>query len=94
MTQATAKPFQGIENNTMAAHITEPRNAARQPEFNPELRQMAEHESASGRWEREAEQHHRPVHEDSATRSSRIYFFVILAVIVATFVVFLLLRPQ
>jgi len=47
-----------------------------------------------GRWEREAETLHKSGLEDSVTKSCRIYFFVILGVIVATFVVFLLLRPQ
>lgn len=48
----------------------------------------------SGPWEREAETLHKSGVEDSVTRSCRIYFFVILGMIVATFVVFLLLRPQ
>jgi hypothetical protein len=73
----------------MAIPTASPRNLQSGPEpvSKPEQEQ-------SGRWEREAEEPHKSGPEDSATKSSRIYFFVILAIIAGAFAIFLLIRPQ
>jgi hypothetical protein len=73
----------------MAIPITSPRNlqSGPKPVSKPE-------QEPSGRWEREAEVPHKTGPEDSVTKSSRIYFFVILAIIAGAFAIFLLIRPQ
>ncbi|HXE09241.1 MAG TPA: hypothetical protein VN612_15165 [Acidobacteriaceae bacterium] len=77
----------------MAIPATTPRDMAPQP-GEPGNRQPVLQQQQSGRWEREAEELHKSGPEDSVTTSSRIYFFVIVGIVAATFVVFLLLRPQ
>jgi hypothetical protein len=78
----------------MAAPETQPRDL--HPDLVPERTHTPdEGEHSPGRWEREAEAaHHEAGPEDSATKSSRIYFFIILAIIIAGIAVFLILHPQ
>jgi hypothetical protein len=76
----------------MAIPITSPRNL--QSGAGPGPQPEAVSQEPSGRWEREAEEPHKSGPEDSATKSSRIYFFVILAIIAGAFAIFLLIRPQ
>lgn len=77
----------------MAGSATEPRDI---PECaGPEHAPQASPGHEPGRWEREAEEHHRHTGpEDAVTKSSRIYFFIMLAIIAAAIAVFLILRPQ
>jgi hypothetical protein len=76
----------------MATPTTAPRNRHPGPEPVSQPGPVAQEQS--GRWEREAEEPHKAGPEDSVTKSSRIYFFVILAIIAGAFVVFLVVRPQ
>jgi hypothetical protein len=77
----------------MAAPETQPRDL--HPDLVPERTHTPdEGEHSPGRWEREAVAHHEAGPEDSATKSSRIYFFIILAIIIAGIAVFLILHPQ
>jgi hypothetical protein len=76
----------------MAIPAASPRNVQREPEPFPQTR--AAPQEQSGRWEREAEEPHKSGPEDSVTKSSRVYFFVVLAIIAGAFVVFLVVRPQ
>jgi len=81
----------------MAGDATQPRDLRPQPEADaPVRREDTDHpvESGPGRWEREAEAPHESGPEDSATKSSRIYFFILAAIIAAAIAVFLILHPQ
>ena len=77
---------------SMATHTTAPRNLESRQEHTAES--GPDSQQQPGRWEREAEELHTSGPEDSVTRSSRIYFFVIVGIVAASFIVFLLLRPS
>ncbi len=77
----------------MAAPETQPRDLP--PDLVPERpHPPSEGEHSSGRWEREAVAHHKAGPDDAATKSSRVYFFIILAIIIAGIALFLILHPQ
>ena len=76
----------------MAIPTASPRNLQRGPSLAGQTEAVSQ--TQPNRREGEAEEPHKTGPEDSVTKSSRIYFFVILAIIAGAFVVFLVVRPQ
>jgi hypothetical protein len=82
----------------MAGQFTEPRDLRPQAETDAPLRRLRDDASPEakppGRWVRESESHAKTGHEDSVTKSCRVYFFIMAAIIAAAIAVFLILHPQ
>ena len=82
----------------MDSRSTEPRDLRPQLESDAPLRRERsasdEVGEATGRTELRSPGHAESGHEDSVTKSSRVFFFVMAAIIALAIAVFLVLHPQ
>ena len=82
----------------MNERSSEPYDLRPWPQTDAPLRRSQDNRSpeaaSPSRLEHESESHVEKGHEDSVTKSSRVYFFIMAAIIAAAIAVFLILHPQ
>jgi hypothetical protein len=78
----------------MDGRFTEPRDLRPQADADPPLRRDRVTQESNSVGQPNPAGHREMSHENSATKSSRVFFFVMAAIIALAIAVFLILHPQ